>query len=370
MKIIRYILLCALPGLMFCIIPVEGTPFRWSWQLTALWLGGAAFTVFLSSWWFRAFYLLVLIRTATIMPNYDAYIAFITLTVFLAAVEGFSRIDQEKTMNAMCIAALLLLYWMIAQKLGWMTEYMTGQPAGPFNPDTGGIFLALCLPACLRAGKYLLLPLIVWGLVEIGTTTGIAAALCAAGVYAYLTVTDWKKLIAVGMALVISAGIWFWKIDPIENTLQCKRWIVWKHAIMSMRSEMFGRGLGSWDDIFPLLVSGDKRISGQVDSVITYGESGRVKVDITKNSYFGQAHNEYVQAAFELGIQALMLVIVFLGTVAFAIVRKFAPPYAAAGVVALAVSCFGFFPMHVAPTALLGCAWLGIWQRNASGGLK
>jgi hypothetical protein len=49
MKIAEILLLGAVPGLMFCIIPVNGMEFRLSWQLAALWLGGAAFAVFLSS---------------------------------------------------------------------------------------------------------------------------------------------------------------------------------------------------------------------------------------------------------------------------------------------------------------------------------
>ena len=351
----RILLLTSLPGLMFCIIPVHGTEFNLSWQLASVWLGGLAFTALLTGWWLRVFWLICLAVTMIHFPPvYDAYISLITVAVFLAAVEGFSRIDGEKEMDAICIAAIALLCWMLAQRAGWATAWFGVRSVGPFNPDAGGVFLALCLPACLRGKWMLLAPFIVCGLVVSGTTTGAMAALAGMAVYLYLTVADKRKIIAWGAALAVLAGVWFWKVDSLDNMVKCNRWIAWKHAAWSMRSEMLGRGMGSWEVVFPLLASGDTRL-GTVNN-----ENGKIEM----NNVFCQAHNEYVQAAFELGVQTFALIGAFLIFVAVCILRKSVSAEVAAGMTALAISCFGWHVFHIPPVALLGCAWLGMWQRR------
>jgi O-antigen ligase len=354
-KVVEYILLGAIPGLMFMIIPVPGMEARFSWQLISLWLAGVAFSSFLSSWWRRGFFLLALVRTAILPPDIESYIMLLIIAVFLGAVEGFKRIDEEKMLKAFVIAAILLIYWTAAQKLGITQPYFGGRSVGPFNPDEGGVFLALCLPVAFRPRWRLLIPCILWGIYVSETSTGFLAALMAAGVFAfYLFREHKKKLLLIFVVLTLIAGSWFLKVDPIQNTRSDPRWIAWKHAAWSMRSELWGRGLGSWEKIFPLLASGDKRI-GLVDPA--------AKGVIMKNVFI-QAHNEYIQMAFELGVHVFIFLILFSVFTFIAMIRGAASPYAAAGMTALIVSCLGFFTLHIAPTSLLGMAWIGIWERT------
>ena len=105
--------------------------------------------------------------------------------------------------------------------------------------------------------------------------------------------------------------------------------------------------------VYPLLASGDARV-GLVEN--------RADGTISQTQVFVAAHNEYVQAAFELGIQALALIMAFLAAAAVAIWRGKARPEVAAGIVAAAVGSFGWMTFHVPPLALIGVAWIGIWE--------
>ena len=351
-KICPLLLLGAIPCLMFCIIPVHGMEFRFSWQLASIWLGGVAFCAILSSWWLRAFFLLALIRTATMEPIMDAYMSLIMIAIFLAAIEGFTHIDERKILACICIAAGLLLIWMSAQEFGLIPK---GEFAGPFNRDAAGVFLALCLPAFFHKKRWYVIPFVFLGIAMIGTSTGFIAGV-AAIVVAGITCKEIAARVKIIMMVIfcIIAGLWFWKIDNIKGIAGCVRWTAWKHAAWSMRSEMFGRGLGSWKIQFPLLASGDQRMG----TVIS--ENGK----ITMSNIMQQAHNEYVQTGFELGIQSILLIYVFLITAAWAICNGGISPHAAGGLVALAISCFGWHVFHIPPLALIGCAWIGIWMKG------
>jgi hypothetical protein len=369
--LLKYLLLASVPGLMFCIIPVEGTAFRFSWQMAALWMGAAAFTALLSSFWFRSFWLCALLVTVIQAwpPNYEAYLSLLTVAVFLSAVEGFSRIDPRATLYAMRLAAFVLLAWMFLQETGLVRSWFTSRNnAGPFNPNTGGVFLALCLPAFLTSWWWAAAPLVVLGIACTKCTTAMLAATAAMLTWWFISQRGPKSalksvpfaspairktaVIFVFLAVVMMPVVWFAKIDSLGGIMKADRWIAWKHAAMSMQTEMYGRGLGSWREVFPLLASGVPELNTVVRT-----QDGRQATEV-----FMQAHNEYVQAAFELGIQTLALIIAYLLTVSGKIyaAKTGATPIPAAGLVALAVSCGGFFTFHVAPTALLGAAWLGM----------
>jgi hypothetical protein len=356
MNIAEIILLCAVPGLMFCIIPESGMEFNLSWQLAALWLCGVAFIAFLSSWWWRAFFFIALIRTATMEPAYDAYISLFTIAVFLAAAEGFHRIEPQRVMNAICGAAILLFGWVMVQKVGAGRPWICDFPTGPFNQVSAGVFFALCLPAFFRPRWWPLAIICFSGLVIASSTTAAIAAAAAMAVYFFLRSTSPKRIIAATAALIVLLGLWFFRVDSLDELIRAQRWVVWKHAAWSMRSEMLGRGLGSWKIVFPLLSSGDLRI-GEVKN-----ETGK----IIMNNHHHDAHNEYVQATFELGIMAALLMVLFAGFMTWAILTRQAPIHAAAGVAALMVACIGWRVFHVAPLALLGCAWLGLLERRSA----
>ena len=190
----------------------------------------------------------------------------------------------------------------------------------------------------------MIIPLIGWGLYECYSTTGIFAALAVVAVALWYSGQNRRKIIIGVCVLAMFLGIWFWQVKPVKLTVESPRWTAWKHAAWSLRSETFGRGLGRWEIVFPLLTSGDEHMN--------------------RSGHFAQAHNEPIQVTFELGVQTLALIIAFIAVVLMAVYGRTAPLHESMGMIALIISCNGFFPMHVAPTALLGCAWLGLWHRN------
>ncbi|HCU69853.1 MAG TPA: hypothetical protein DGF30_11705, partial [Desulfomicrobium sp.] len=160
----KIILLAALTGLMFCIVPIGGFEFRLSWQLAVIWGGGLAFAAFLSGWWRRLLWLIALAHAAlSLPPSYDAYITLGTIAVFLAAVEGFKGIDGERVQDAIAVGALALFAWQALQWLGYVPGWFD-RPSGPFNPCSAGVMLALGLPAFLRPRWWPGIPACCWGI--------------------------------------------------------------------------------------------------------------------------------------------------------------------------------------------------------------
>lgn len=351
----RYLLLGALPGLMFCIIPANETYGRFSWQLASIWLAGIVFCSWLRSWWLRIFFILALVQVIYHGPVITAYLDLLMIVIFMAAIQGFSDINADRIMDSMIAAAMLLCAWMFLQRIGIAADGHLGvSAAGPFNSNAGACFLAMCLPAFFRRRRWYFLPVIVWGLLDCHSTTGIAAAIAVMATYQTGATCTGKKWWAVILLVVMISGYFFWKIDPISNLYNADRFVAWKRTVMAYPSAPFGRGLGSFGNIFPILTAGDQRlhhVSGQEIN----GEVWR------------HAHNEYLQLGFEMGLQAMALVLAYLLWTAVCSWREtarmnHADILALSGIAAAAVGAAGFYTFHIAPTALLGCAWLGMWQ--------
>jgi O-antigen ligase len=130
--------------------------------------------------------------------------------------------------------------------------------------------------------------------------------------------------------------------DPLANTRNDLRWPLWAHILQAVDSAPLGRGLGSFREIFPYFIAGDPRVAANWEF----------------------AHNEYLQALFEMGVQTLLFLTVFLVSLGHSITRCTGRTEngvrIAAGLAATALSCVGWFTFHEAPLALVGCAWLGM----------
>jgi len=343
-KVQEYLILAALPGLMLCVVPVEGMDFRLSWHLAFLWLGCFLFTAWLSSWWLRAMCLVSLVAAASVPPVITAYLTLGTIMAGLAVIEKISGMEDERVLSWIQIAACAGLLWMgLQQHAGILPE---GRFIGPFNPDAAGVFLALCLPAFFSRKTWPFIGIILAAIILTKTSTGFAAAIAACAVAAFVAPLSRKSKVAALAAIVILAGLFVWKVDPIAKTIGCDRWIAWSHGTRAAIHAPAGYGLGSWETVFPLMASGDARL-GQ---------------------YFRQAHNEYIQYTFEAGWPAVVLMATFIISAALIVVTGAISPPIAGGMAALAVSCAGWHTFHVAPLALIGCAWLGLFLKNAQKG--
>lgn len=143
---------------------------------------------------------------------------------------------------------------------------------------------------------------------------------------------------------VLAAVFFFTFIDPLHNLIDCSRWQIWSRIIHSFPSEPWGQGLGSFKQFFPLL----------------YPDTSMVHVT--------EAHNEYLQAGFEMGVFAMVLIFAYLISGFYKVWKKRDHLtqnhcQAVAGFTILALSCAGFHVFHIPPLALLGAAWLGQFER-------
>lgn len=348
----RYMLLAAVPGLMFCIIPASGgTAARFSWQIVSIWLAAVVFCAWLQSWWLRLFFAMALIQIVWHGPVITAYVDLLMIAIFMAAIQGFSRIDPAAIKNMMCLAALLLCGWMILQAAGLAGGGGLGPSAsGPFNIDAGSAFIAMCLPAFWRDKWWPWAIPVTLGLVSCHATTGFLAAIAATATFAALRLKG-KWRIVCGVGILIAALIFFKWIDPIAGIRSNDRWHSWQRIFQSYESAPLGRGLGSFGDIFPLLTASDAELH-QTDGKKIIGPTWQ------------HAHNEYLQTGFEMGMPAAALLIVFVGYIfSRAWLRRESltadDAIALSGFAATAVAAAGFHIFHIAPTALLGCAWIG-----------
>ncbi len=373
MKTVQTILIAAIPGLMFCILPINGIDFRFSWQICTIWLAALAFVLWIPNNWHRLFFgiaFIQVIRNPFFLPG---YITLFLIAIYITAIHGFREINENTLFLAMICAASILIAWMILQKTGLLPGYINvhtgcnrpGLPlhsGGPFNPDAAGIFFALCLPAFLQKNRRIFAIVPVTGLFLAETSTGFIAAL--AGTLVFILITpDKSHKTASGirpecktkrkilsskthslLIAVLAAVFFFTFIDPLHNLIDCSRWQIWSRIIHSFPSEPWGQGLGSFKQFFPLL----------------YPDTSMVHVT--------EAHNEYLQAGFEMGVFAMVLIFAYLISGFYKVWKKRDHLtqnhcQAVAGFTILALSCAGFHVFHIPPLALLGAAWLGQFER-------
>lgn len=373
------IALAALVGM-----PLFATPwwdFRHGWELLAIWLAAIAFSFWLRCWWWRIFLWLALIQ-ALLHPAAVSYKSLAMIAIFLGAAQVFSKADPDNLMDLIGISALAHVALMVLQYAGIVPTF-AARPAGFFNPDAAGVFLALCLPVFFRgrvrkkrtflAWRYPseslcwwhLLPLVLVALVATQTTTGAAAAAAAIMAYVFLR----ARRLRAGLILAVVAGLslFVWRVDPLQSTLNHPRWLVWQHTVRTFQSELWGRGLGSYGEIFPFFMSGDSRLTNAYEAGEVHGLR-IVKLSVS----WEQAHNEYLQTGFEMGIPAMALVAIYPVWVGIAAWRRrkmllHEARLAACGIAATAISCMGWHTFHIAPLALVGCAWLGMWAGARQG---
>jgi len=365
----------ALPGLMFCILPVAGLGLRQSWHIAALWGGALAFTAWLRSWWFRGFFLLVLLQVVLHPLMVAAYLQLGTIAVFLAAAQRMSALRTAEVLPWIRRAAWLLLGWVVLQRFELVGTFDLGiMSAGPFNLNAASVFFAICLPAFLPAytdinpraghkGPDMGLMAVLAGLVLCQSATGIFAAVAAIGVYVCLSEMP-ARLKAVAIVVALASLVPFLLVVDLGNLATASRWHAWKRIVMTLPDAPQGNGLGSFAELYPVITGGDRQLHNMTGEMV----DGQPALRLENGPVWRHAHNEYLQAAFEVGLAALLLILTYLASFFRRSWRQ--RKYLSgneravvAGVAALAVACCGFHPLHIAPVALIGCAWLGLAQK-------
>ncbi len=348
---VNKIALVSIVGLMFCMIPYGGLSFRVSMHVAALWIGAAVVTLFLTDWWRRGFWLLAVLRTAVAEPNGMPIVILATIALFLLALEVYKRLPAWQLILALRLAGLVLAIWIGLQRLDLVPRWML---AGPFNPDSAAVLLAMTLPAFWfreesRVGLGVCLVCqagILWAIASCGSTTAVAAVFAAAAVRFRKEIFAVRQAsVFIGVAGALLLGLWFTQMDSLSGVLSCRRWASWHEGLKQTVVKPLGHGLGSWSEVFVARTLNDPRIT-----TVTKHPDGAVS-----RSVMDSAHNEYVQMGFELGWLGLALALAW---PVWMLVFKFS--IFTPGLMAVLVASLGMFVFHEAPTALIGCVWIAL----------
>jgi len=345
------IALLSIVGLMFCVIPYGGLSFRVSMHVAALWIGAVVVALFLTDWWRRGFWLLAVLRTAVAEPNGMPIVLLATIALFLLAIEVYKKLPAWQLILALRLAGLVLTIWIGLQRLDLVPRWML---AGPFNPDSAAVLLAMTLPAFWfrdesrlgLATSIISHVAILWALTSCGSTTAFGAVLAAAAVrFREELFHSWRAFAVAGVIGLLTAGLWFTQVDSLSGVMSCRRWTTWQAGLKQTAVKPLGHGLGSWSEVFVARTANNPEIT-----TITKRSDGSVS-----RSVMDTAHNEYVQLGFELGWLGLALAVAWS---VWMLVFKFS--IFTPGLMAVLVASLGMFVFHEAPTALIGCVWIAL----------
>ena len=227
--------------------------------------------------------------------------------------------------------ALSLLQW-------WAVPYVSAWIAGSIgNPAYLSSYLAIA--GAVAPG--FLLPVFIGGVI-LTRSVGGAVALAAALAVRYRRARLWILFGSLGIVVLTA---WRHSLSP-SNVWDAiyKRAAIWMIAgadqATSAISLVFGFGPGGWLRRFPLL---------QYNSRFAVSE------------IHGQAHNEFIQLAYEGGLVALVL----LGLWIWSRRATLATSPILPAVVAAGVSALTIFPFQVAATAVLALTMLGFATQEA-----
>lgn len=286
---------------------------------------------------------------------------FFLLVMFVDTGKGVTHL-----MDAICIIALFNVLFLIFQHFtidplwkprggGEATSY--AHSVGLMSDrNNASALLAFCFPAFLRFEpktichiKQFTFPIYWWpylgifvllGLIRT-TSCGGAVALFA-GLLCYAMFLPWQfhYKIWLLLILVVAIGFFFVFVDkPKLSSTSSSRFRIAKQGIeLYKKQPVLGAGLGQWKVTF-LRVLKEKKFSGL---------------------WWSHAHNEYIQALYELGTGFMIILGGYLISIARRITRQAAISVTA--LVIIMVNCLINFPFHVATTAIVAITWLAILE--------
>jgi O-antigen ligase len=213
------------------------------------------------------------------------------------------------------------------------------------NPNFVSALMALALPllALFLSRWYLVAAFL--GIAAFCYTQNTSTAIFAA--WAGLLVVavydgDRGLMVACAALLLVGLAVFFFTDDGFKE-LSGPRVTTWKATLAAWwdQNTLIGNGPGTWRPWWLNQISPEHWW------------------------HWKYAHNEYVQAAFELGLAGLSIVLGFLVSIFRRAWRRRndREVVVLAGVIAaLAVSCVGNFSMHLAPLAMIGLYAMGLME--------
>lgn len=298
--------------------------------------------------WWAAF--LVLAGISQVYPAYtrSSYLAFDSVLCgavwFAVLATILRRQDLPVLYNAIAVICCLNVFWQVLQVLELdpifapISEGRMPRVGFMLNENFAGAFVALCLPVFLRPGWR-------WGLAVVGL--GLLLAQTSLAVFsAFAGLLFWgvvKRRMYVSLAIAVAGSVGY--ILLVDGP-GFERWPVWKLGLLGWIEEpWFGFGLGHWALLFTKPVSG------------------------AGSGIWMQAHNEFLQGMFEMGIGFAVVCVGYLIRAWDATINRWRDGLLipAAALVIIAVNSAANFPFHVGATAIVAVTWMACFEIERSG---
>jgi hypothetical protein len=293
--------------------------------------------------WWAAF--LVLAGVSHVYPAYtrESYLAF---DVVLAGVVWFAvvasvlrRKDLPVLYNAIAVVCCINTLWQILQLLE-LDPLFVSISEGPMprvgfmlNQNFAGALAAFCMPVFMR-------PKWRWGLAVVGVSLVLAETSLAVFA-AFVGLLFWgvaKKKIYLSLTAAVAGSVGY--ILLVDGP-GFERWPVWRLGLLGWIDEpWFGFGLGHWALLFSKPVRG------------------------AGSGIWMQAHNEFLQGMFEMGI-GFVVVCAGYATRAWNSVRRRMNErllIPAMALVIIAVNSAANFPFHVGATSIMAVTWMACFE--------
>ncbi len=318
-------------------------------------------------------------------PVLAALSALIYVAGFLFVVR--SPVSRRTVLNLVCIYAIVNVLWQLLQISGhtiWYNPIYSGAftlVGLQTNVGETSVLMAVCLPAFFRRRWVWLLPIPLIGLVMARATVGMLALAVVGFVYTFSRI--WKEqgrvsgLAALGIlsAMLVSHVL---IMDPfIWEQQKNSRLQTWKESVViALGKPIRGQGFGQFCTMVPLLSTPlqltvpdrlrlydeieDKKHFKDLAEKITGGDAASYyRNKRYPQSFFFEAHNEYVEVLFAAGIPGLILLLAGLAHILWRGWKQTdrRPFY---GLLASCVGASVWFTWQIVPIAVITVVWAGL----------
>lgn len=303
--------------------------------------------------------------------------------LFLAVAHG--KWNQDWFWNVFCVAAIVNVAFQVAQYFGlWImqipTAGLTSYVGILSNTNETSAFLAITLPCFFRPRWKWLLPIPILGLFLSSSIGGAVAAGLVGLAWLAFNVRNIgfkQTLIAAVVILLIFGGAVERKSSKLSSHGQdlvthyqadrVRYWINELAPVASMKP--FGWGIGQFQYVMPLIAQptlippmarlalyrnvGDKTGFEDALQKVSNGDKAYFTTQRWKEIWL-EAHNEYLETWFALGIPGLALLLLAIG------MSFKGPEIARYGLTISVISAIWFFSWQIAPIAIVTATYLGV----------
>jgi len=345
---------------------------RWNMTKLMIWVSVvclSGYIVFMVNMWVGLFVLLALVTTYYPIPT--QYSGETMLMVILGAVLYivFYEVYNKPVMLALlCLFAMANIITVVVQYLNMDFQLTVNQNTGKAYWDIRqGLMdcrnslsaaLAFCLPAAFFEKwkisiRWVMVVAILIGLILAKSVGGILASMPTLFYYAdkwFSNMMPKYISLCLVVSLAICGGLVF--IAYVDSPGYSGRWAAWRmYGNLKAETWTRGVGLGHWKVVF-----NRKDIMGEICKAARCN-------DPVKGLYYAQAHNEVIQADFEMGHAAIVLIVGFLVGVLRRI-RNLQDPTCILILVAIVIDSMVFFPFHIPILAIVIIMSLSMMERD------